>query len=80
MKVDYKFLFQLVERFSQDFLADVDEYVRHVEAAVARDVGRCGPISTVYNTTTNALCKDIMYPFVSVSYVFYSFSFVQKVT
>lgn len=68
---------ELVERFSQDFLADVDEYVWHVEGAVANEVGRCGPISTVYNATTNALCKDIMYPFngfwASVGWVFIFF-------
>lgn len=60
--------FQLVERFSEDFLADVDEYVLHVQAAVEDDVGRCGPVSTIYNATTSAVCKDIMYPFVSVSF------------
>ncbi|KAK7084611.1 hypothetical protein SK128_007792, partial [Halocaridina rubra] len=68
---------ELVERFSQDFLADVDEYVWHVEAAVAHDVGRCGPMSTMYNATTNAICKDIMYPFngfwASVGWVFLFF-------
>lgn len=61
-----------MERFSKDFLADVDEYVLHVQTAVENDVGRCGPVSTIYNATTSAVCKDIMYPFVSI---FSSFSF-----
>ena len=56
-----------MERFSEDFLADVDEYVHHVQTAVENDVGRCGPVSTIYNATTSAVCKDIMYPFVSIS-------------
>ncbi|KAG7166931.1 putative Prominin-like 1, partial [Homarus americanus] len=60
---------QLVARFSEDFLADVDEYVWHVELAVENDVGRCGPVSTIYNASTSAVCKDIMYPFVSSSHV-----------
>ncbi|XP_063610186.1 prominin-1-like isoform X6 [Penaeus indicus] len=68
---------ELVERFSKDFLADVDEYVLHVETAVEKDVGRCGPVSTVYNATTSSLCKDIMYPFngfwASVGWVFIFF-------
>ncbi|KAK3875885.1 hypothetical protein Pcinc_019276 [Petrolisthes cinctipes] len=68
---------ELVERFSEDFLADVDEYVLHVEAAVASDIGRCGPVSTIYNATTSAFCKDIMYPFngfwASVGWVFFFF-------
>ncbi|XP_066957020.1 prominin-1-like isoform X7 [Macrobrachium rosenbergii] len=68
---------ELVERFSQDFLADVDEYVWHVKSAVTHDVGRCGPMSSAYNTTINALCKDIMYPFngfwASVGWVFIFF-------
>lgn len=64
------FFVQLVERFSKDFLADVDEYVLHVETAVEKDVGRCGPVSTVYNATTSSLCKDIMYPFVRTNVFF----------
>ncbi|XP_069173134.1 prominin-1 isoform X8 [Procambarus clarkii] len=68
---------ELVARFSEDFLADVDEYVSHVEMAVENDVGRCGPVSTIYNATTSAVCKDIMYPFngfwASVGWVFFFF-------
>ncbi|XP_050705639.1 prominin-1-like isoform X6 [Eriocheir sinensis] len=68
---------ELVERFSKDFLADVDEYVLHVQTAVENDVGRCGPVSTIYNATTSAVCKDIMYPFngywASVGWVFFFF-------
>ncbi|KAK8382982.1 hypothetical protein O3P69_011497 [Scylla paramamosain] len=68
---------ELVERFSEDFLADVDEYVHHVQTAVENDVGRCGPVSTIYNATTSAVCKDIMYPFngfwASVGWVFFFF-------
>ncbi|XP_042212646.1 prominin-1-like isoform X6 [Homarus americanus] len=68
---------QLVARFSEDFLADVDEYVWHVELAVENDVGRCGPVSTIYNASTSAVCKDIMYPFngfwASVGWVFFFF-------
>ncbi|XP_069941647.1 prominin-1 isoform X5 [Cherax quadricarinatus] len=68
---------ELVARFSEDFLADVDEYVSHVETAVENDVGRCGPVSTIYNASTSALCKDIMYPFngfwASVGWVFFFF-------
>jgi len=54
---------QLVQRFSSDFLADVDEYVGHLQGAVEQEIGRCGPLSTNYNATTHALCKDILYPF-----------------
>lgn len=68
---------ELVARFSEDFLADVDEYLWHVETAVESDVGRCGPVSTIYNATTSAVCKDIMYPFngfwASVGWVFFFF-------
>lgn len=65
-------------RFSEDFLADVDEYVWHVETAVENDVGRCGPASTIYNSTISAVCKDIMYPFVSGcnSVIFFHLNFV----
>ncbi|CAL4071051.1 unnamed protein product, partial [Meganyctiphanes norvegica] len=54
---------QLVQRFSSDFLADVDEYVAHLQVSVEQEIGRCGPLSTNYNATTHALCKDILYPF-----------------
>uniref|UniRef100_A0A2P2I2A1 Prominin-1-like n=1 Tax=Hirondellea gigas TaxID=1518452 RepID=A0A2P2I2A1_9CRUS len=67
----------LVERFSDDFLADVDDYVAHVEAAVQHGLGRCGPISSAYNATTAAFCKDVLYPFngfwASVGWVFVVF-------
>ena len=56
---------QLVDRFTQEFFDDVDDYVAHVDEAVGREVGRCGPMSTVYNATTSSVCKDILYPFVS---------------
>lgn len=67
----------LVERFSDDFLADVDDYVAHVEDSVQRKIGRCGPLSHAYNATTAALCKDVLYPFngfwCSVGWVFMIF-------
>lgn len=57
---------QLVERFSADFLADVDDYVAHVQESVEHNLGRCGPLSSAYNATTAAFCKDVLYPFVSL--------------
>ncbi|MCL4128191.1 UNVERIFIED_CONTAM: hypothetical protein GTU68_013993, partial [Idotea baltica] len=54
---------ELVSRFTDDFLADVDHYVQHVKLNMVERVGRCGPMSTVYNATTAALCKNILYPF-----------------
>ncbi|XP_047736381.1 prominin-1 isoform X3 [Hyalella azteca] len=65
---------QLVERFSEDFLADVDDYVAHVQGSVEHRLGRCGPLSSAYNASTAAFCKDVLYPFngfwVSVGWVF----------
>jgi len=53
----------LVQRFTTDFLADVDSYVAHVEGAVRGGLGRCGPLSHAANATRAALCSDVLTPF-----------------
>ncbi|XP_076064298.1 prominin-1-like isoform X3 [Oratosquilla oratoria] len=58
-----KEVIELVDRFSKDFLGDIDDYAVHVELMVENEVGRCGPMSTVYNATASSVCKDILYPF-----------------
>ncbi|KAB7497557.1 Prominin-1-A, partial [Armadillidium nasatum] len=54
---------ELVNRFTDDFLADVDHYVEYIKMNMIECVGRCGPMSAVYNSTASAICRKILYPF-----------------
>ena len=56
---------QLASQFTAEFGARLDGYSARVERSFRESLGRCDPISTVYNSTTVTLCSNVIYPFVS---------------
>jgi len=57
----------LVRQLSQQFVSEtaglVDEYVDRVVKGVRGEVGYCAPLSTSYNATVVAVCKEVVEPF-----------------
>ena len=56
---------QLADEYAAEFLAHLDGYTGRVEGAFRQSLGRCGPLSNVYNATDVTLCSNVVYPFVS---------------
>lgn len=47
------------------FISDITEYLQLVVNQTENDVGKCGPISNVYNSLIVATCNRVVDPFVS---------------
>ena len=55
----------MADEYAAEFLAHLDGYTDRVDGAFRQTVGRCGPLSNVYNATDVTLCSNVVYPFVS---------------
>lgn len=52
---------EMLVNFKQHFMT----YLEMVVAATRNDIGKCGPISNVYNATIVGACNSVVDPFVS---------------
>lgn len=57
-----EFLQGTVENFTRDFMKEINNYLSLVVDKTLEDVGRCGPISNIYNATVVATCNKIVDP------------------
>lgn len=49
--------------FIEELNALIDQYAAHVKNQVENTIGQCEPVSRAFNSTTFALCDDIILPF-----------------
>lgn len=54
---------KLADQFTDEFGQRLDGYADRVEHSFRETLGRCDPISTVYNATSVTLCSNVLYPF-----------------
>ena len=71
-----KRLLQLAVAFSQECERLIEDYVDRVRDHVLYKIGKCGPLSQAYNTTTSLICHQIFTPFVSCISVLDHSSFI----
>ncbi|XP_071444915.1 prominin-like protein isoform X2 [Hetaerina americana] len=54
---------QLAETFVREFIRHIDDYLAHVVTQTKTQVGKCWPMSQVYNATVVSVCDKILNPF-----------------
>ncbi|KAG9510244.1 Coatomer subunit zeta-1 [Fragariocoptes setiger] len=58
---------QLIRDVANDYIKEmnglIDQYANHVQNQVENVIGRCEPISRAINSTSAAICDDIVQPF-----------------
>ncbi|XP_046404286.1 prominin-like protein isoform X3 [Ischnura elegans] len=54
---------QLAQTFVSEFTRHIDEYLAHVVTQTKTQVGKCWPMSQVYNATVVSVCDKILNPF-----------------
>ncbi|XP_059051496.1 prominin-like protein [Achroia grisella] len=52
----------MTREFAETVGALVDEYLARVEHAAHHHVGRCGPLSSAFNATRDAVCRNLLMP------------------
>lgn len=62
-------LFQIAQQFADEFLNHVRHYMQRVVDHTHSEVGKCWPMSRVYNATLIATCDEILNPFVSFCFM-----------
>lgn len=60
-----KFVQHVARDFTARFLQEIDSYLEHVIQKTKNELGRCAPLSNVYDSLTVAGCNRIVDPFVS---------------
>lgn len=60
-----EYIQKAVHGLSDSFSRDINGYLDHVINTTRSDVGRCAPISNVYNSTIINVCNRVVDPFVS---------------
>uniref|UniRef100_T1HW48 Uncharacterized protein n=1 Tax=Rhodnius prolixus TaxID=13249 RepID=T1HW48_RHOPR len=58
---------KLAEEFGKEFGIHIDSYLAKVESEASHDIGRCWPVSLVYNASVISLCNNILDPYVDVT-------------
>lgn len=56
-------LLEIAEQFADEFMNHVKHYMQRVVDHTHSRVGKCGPLSRVYNATLIATCDEILSPF-----------------
>lgn len=64
-----KFVEGVATELKDTFLNQIRLYLDHVISKTQNDVGRCGPMSNVYNSVLVATCNRVVDPFVSFQFV-----------
>lgn len=59
-----------VHGLADSFTRDINGYLDHVINTTKSDVGRCEPLSNVYNATIVNICNRVVDPFVSLNWIF----------
>jgi len=54
---------QLADDYAAEFLSHLDAFSARLERGFRSGLGRCGPISTAYNSTAVTVCHNVVYPF-----------------
>ncbi|XP_073996108.1 prominin-like protein isoform X2 [Rhodnius prolixus] len=54
---------KLAEEFGKEFGIHIDSYLAKVESEASHDIGRCWPVSLVYNASVISLCNNILDPY-----------------
>lgn len=67
---------QLAVAFSQECERLIEDYVDRVSDHVLYRIGKCGPLSKAYNTTTSLVCRQIFTPFVRSIFLVFLLSFL----
>jgi prominin 1 len=62
-----QYIQKAVHLLSESFSRDINGYLDHVINTTRSDVGRCAPISNVYNSTIVNVCNRVVDPFVSLN-------------
>lgn len=61
-----QFVQQVARDLTARFLAEITAYLEHVIHQTKNELGRCAPLSQVYNATLVAACQRVVDPFVSM--------------
>ncbi|KAK9508899.1 hypothetical protein O3M35_006341 [Rhynocoris fuscipes] len=54
---------KLAEEFGKEFGIHIDSYLAKVESEASHNIGKCWPISLVYNSTMISVCNNILDPY-----------------
>ncbi|BET01929.1 Prominin [Nesidiocoris tenuis] len=54
---------KLAEEFGKEFGLHIDSYLARVDEVAKKNVGRCWPVSLIYNATVVTLCNNILDPY-----------------
>lgn len=54
---------KLGKEFGSEFEQHVDHYLSRLRTRIEFDVGKCWPLSNVYNATINSGCTEVLYPY-----------------
>lgn len=60
---------QIAGDFGTEFTSHIVDYLNRVISQTQHDVGKCWPISLVYNATVVSGCNKILDPYVSFLYI-----------
>lgn len=61
-----EYIQKAVHGLADSFSRDINGYLNHVINTTKNDVGRCEPLSNVYNATIVNVCNRVVDPFVSL--------------
>ncbi|KAF6199321.1 hypothetical protein GE061_007347 [Apolygus lucorum] len=54
---------KLAEEFGKEFGIHIDSYLARVDEEAKKNVGKCWPVSLIYNATVVSLCNNILDPY-----------------